>query len=60
LKLEYYIINSEAVTFSDPQITKDWLYHKIIIIKKVSDSIILVFSPLKLAGLINYGYEMKE
>jgi hypothetical protein len=43
---------------SDSQISKedkDWLYPQMIkIVKKVKDSIILVFSPLKLAGLINY------
>jgi hypothetical protein len=43
---------------SDSQITKedkDWLYPQMIqAIQKVKDSIILVFSPLKLAGLINY------
>ena len=43
---------------SDPQITKqdkDWLYPQMIqAIKKVKDSIILVFSPLKLPSLINY------
>jgi hypothetical protein len=44
---------------SDPQITKqykDWLYPQIIkAIKKVTDSIILVFSPTKLSNLMNYG-----
>ena len=44
---------------SDPQITKedkDWLYPQIIqAIKKVRDSIILVFSPTKLSNLMNYG-----
>jgi hypothetical protein len=44
---------------SDPQITKqdkDWLYPKMIkAIKKVKDSIILVFSPTKLSELVNYG-----
>ena len=43
---------------SDSQITKedkDWLYPQMIqAIKKVKDSIILVFSPIKLTGLINY------
>ena len=43
---------------SDPQITKedkDWLYPQMIqAIKKIRDSIILVFSPLKLPSLINY------
>ena len=44
---------------SDPQISKhdkDWLYLKMIqaIKKAVANSIILVFSPIKLAGLINY------
>ncbi len=44
---------------SDPQITKedkDWLYPQMIeAIKKVKDSIILVFSPTKLTNLVNYG-----
>jgi len=43
---------------SDPQITKqdkDWLYPQMIhAITKVANSIILVFSPIKLQGLINY------
>ena len=44
---------------SDPQIAKqdkDWLYSQMIqAIKKVRDSIILVFSPTKLSDLVNYG-----
>ena len=44
---------------SDPQISKqdkDWLYPQMIqAIKKVKDSIILVFSPTKLSNLVNYG-----
>ena len=44
---------------SDSQITKedkDWLYPQMIqAIKKVKDSIILVFSPTKLSNLMNYG-----
>ena len=44
---------------SDPQITnedKDWLYPQIIkAIKKVKESIILVFSPTNLSNLVNYG-----
>jgi hypothetical protein len=44
---------------SDSQITKedkDWLYPQMIqaIKKFVADSIILVFSPTKLGGLLNY------
>jgi hypothetical protein len=48
------------VTFlSDSQISKedkDWLYPQMIkaIKEKVKDSIVLVFSPINLAGLINY------
>ena len=46
------------MTFSDPQISKedkDWLYPQMIqAIKKVKDSIILVFSPINLSDLINY------
>jgi hypothetical protein len=42
----------------DPQITKediDWLYPKMIeSIKKITDSIILMFSPVNLPHLINY------
>ena len=44
---------------SDPQITKedkDWLYPQMIeAIKKIRDSIILVFSPTTLSELVNYG-----
>ncbi len=44
---------------SDPQITKEdkaWLYPQMIeAIKKVKDSIILVFSPMRLSNLMNYG-----
>jgi hypothetical protein len=43
---------------SDPQISKedkDWLYPQMIqAIKKVKDSIILVFSPTMLSNLVNY------
>jgi len=43
---------------SDPQISKqdkDWLYPQMIqAIKKIRDSIILVFSPTKLSNLMNY------
>jgi hypothetical protein len=43
---------------SDSQISKqdkDWLYPKMIqAIKKVKDSIILVFSPTRLSNLVNY------
>ena len=44
---------------SDSQINKedkDWLYPQMIkAIKKVKDSIILVFSSTKLSELVNYG-----
>jgi len=44
---------------SDPQISKedkDWLYPQMIqAIKKVKDSIILVFSPTRLSNLMDYG-----
>jgi predicted MPP superfamily phosphohydrolase len=44
---------------SDPQITKedkDWLYPQMInAIKKLKDSIIIVFSPTILLNLVNYG-----
>ena len=44
---------------SDPQITKQdksWLYPQMIqAIKKIKDSIILVFSPTTLSELVNYG-----
>ena len=42
---------------SGPQITKDkdWLYPQMIqAIKKIRDSIILVFSPTTLPNLVNY------
>ena len=50
--------------FLSDQITKenkDWLYSQMIqaIKKVVTNSIILVFSPTKLSGLVNYGYETK-
>jgi hypothetical protein len=44
---------------SDPQITKEdkyWLYPQMIkAIKKVKDSIIIVFSATTLSNLVNYG-----
>ena len=44
---------------SDSQIIKedkDWLYHQMIqTIKKIKDSIVLVFSPTKLSEFLNYG-----
>ena len=44
---------------SDPQISKEdkeWLYPQMIqAIKKIRDSIILVFSSTKLSELVNYG-----
>jgi hypothetical protein len=42
---------------SDSQINKeDWLYPQMIkAIRKVRDSIILVFSPTTLSNLVNYG-----
>jgi hypothetical protein len=34
---------------------KDWLYHQMIeAVKKVTDSIILIFSPIALVNIINY------
>jgi hypothetical protein len=61
--LEKYKSNLLIITgdffLSDRQITKedkDWLYPQMIqAIKKVRDSIILVFSPTKLSELVNYG-----
>ncbi|MGI0051272.1 MAG: hypothetical protein ACRD8K_06000 [Nitrososphaeraceae archaeon] len=48
---------------SDQQIlkvNKDWLYPQMIqAIKKVKDSIILVFSPTKLSKLVNYEKDKK-
>ena len=48
---------------SDPQITKvdkDWLYPQMIqAIKKVKNSIILVFSSTKLSQLVNYEKDKK-
>ena len=47
------------MTFSDFQISKedkDWLYPQMSkAIKKVKDSITLVFSSTKLSELVNYG-----
>ena len=46
---------------SEPQIIKqdkDWLYPQMVqAIKKIKDSIILVFSPTNLSNSVNYGYE---
>ncbi len=46
------------MTFSDSQISKedkDWLYLQMIkVLKKVKDSIILVFSPTILSNIMNY------
>jgi hypothetical protein len=61
--LEKYKSNLVVITgdffLSDSQITKqdkDWLYPQMIqAIKKVTNSIILVFSPTKLSNLVNYG-----
>jgi hypothetical protein len=48
----------------DPQITKeekDWLYPKMVeAIKKVIDSIIIMFSPITLPNLVNYDYKHKS
>ena len=53
------LIITDDFFLSDSQITKedkDWLYPQMIkAIKKVRDSIILVFSPTKLSNLVNYG-----
>ena len=57
-KSKLFIITGDFF-LSDSQITKqdkDWLYPQMIeAIKKVKDSIILVFSPTKLSELVNYG-----
>jgi hypothetical protein len=57
-KSKLFIITGDFF-LADPQITKqdkDWLYPQMIqAIKKVKDSIILVFSPTKLSTLVNYG-----
>ena len=58
-------VGVNVVIFSNPKITKrdkDWLYSQIIqAIKKIRDSIFLVFSPIKLPVLMNYKrlYEPK-
>ena len=61
--LEKYKFKLVVITgdffLSDQQITKqdkDWLYPQMIqaIKKVIANSIVLVFSPIKLAGLINY------
>ena len=53
------VITGDFFLHSDSQITKqekDWLYPQMIqAIKKVKDSIILVFSPTKLPELVKYG-----
>ena len=57
-KSKLFIITGDFF-LSDLQISKedkDWLYPQMIqAIKKVKDSIILVFSPTKLSELVNYG-----
>jgi hypothetical protein len=57
------IVITGDLFLSDQQITKedkDWLYPQMIqAIKKIKDSIILVFSSTTLSNLVNYGYEMK-
>ena len=57
-KSKFLIITGDFF-LSDPQITKqdkEWLYPQMInAIKKVKDSIILVFSPTKLSDLVYYG-----
>ena len=60
--LEKYKSNLVVITgdffLSDSQISKedkDWLYPQMIkVIKKIRDSIILVFSPTTLSNLVNY------
>ena len=58
-KSKLVIITGDFFLHSDSQISKedkDWLYPQMIeAIKKVKDSIILVFYPIKLSGLINYN-----
>jgi hypothetical protein len=57
LKSRLFIITGDFF-LSDPQIRKEdkeWLYPQMIkAITQVKDSIILVFSPIKLSGLVNY------
>ena len=57
-------VKVNTITFSDLQITKedkDWLYPQMIqAIKKVKDSIILVFSHTRLSELLNYGENDKK
>jgi hypothetical protein len=53
-----FIITGDFFLYSDSQVSKeekDWLYPQMIkAITTIKDSIILVFSPTKLPGLINY------
>jgi hypothetical protein len=57
-KSKLFIITGDLFLHSDSQVSKeekDWLYPQMIkAITKIKDSIILVFSPTKLPGLINY------
>ncbi len=57
-KSKLLIITGDFFLHSNPQISKedkDRLYPQMIeSIRKVKDSIILVFSPIKLSGLLNY------
>jgi hypothetical protein len=54
-----FIITGDFFLHSDSQISKeekDWLYPQMIkAINKVKDSIIVVFSPIKLPGIMNYN-----
>jgi hypothetical protein len=55
-KSKWFIITGDFFLHSDSQISKqdkDWLYPQMIkAITKIKDSIILVFWPIKLPGLI--------
>jgi len=57
-KSKLVIITGDFFLYTDSQTAKeekDWLYPQMIkAITKIKDSIILVFSPIKLPGLINY------
>ena len=57
-KSKLVILTGNFFLYSDAQTAKedrDWLYSQMIkAITKIKDSIVLVFSPIKLPGLINY------
>ena len=61
-KPKLLIITGDFYLSDSQKENKDWLYSQMIqaIKKVVTSSIILVFSPRKLSGLVNYGYMRRK